>query len=83
MVEVSLMIKVLLFAQLQEESGQNEINLELAPITIKQLKELLIRDYSIRTFDNVMVAVNEEFAQEEEVVKNGDIVAFIPPVSGG
>ncbi|GAE32470.1 molybdopterin converting factor subunit 1 [Halalkalibacter hemicellulosilyticus] len=77
------MIKVLLFAQLQEESGQNEINLELAPITIKQLKELLIRDYSIRTFDNVMVAVNEEFAQEEEVVKNGDIVAFIPPVSGG
>ncbi|MCK0473418.1 molybdopterin converting factor subunit 1 [Halalkalibacter sp. APA_J-10(15)] len=77
------MIKVLLFAQLQEESGQDEISLELAPVTIKELKELLIRDYSIRTFDNVMVAVNEEFANEEDVVKSGDTVAFIPPVSGG
>ncbi len=29
-----------------------------------------------------MVAVNEEYAEETAPVKAGDIVAFIPPVSG-
>ena len=30
-----------------------------------------------------MVAVNEEFVMNEEMIKAGDIVALIPPVSGG
>ena len=29
-----------------------------------------------------MVAVNEEFVMNEEMIKAGDIVALIPPVSG-
>ncbi len=33
--------------------------------------------------DKVMVAVNEEFVINEEMIKVGDIVALIPPVSGG
>ena len=30
-----------------------------------------------------MTAVNEEFAQDDEVIQAGDEIAFIPPVSGG
>lgn len=30
-----------------------------------------------------MAAVNEEFAGDEDVLNDGDVVAFIPPVSGG
>ncbi len=30
-----------------------------------------------------MFAINEEYAVDEDVVKAGDIVALIPPVSGG
>jgi sulfur-carrier protein len=30
-----------------------------------------------------MVAINEEYANEDDKIKSGDIVALIPPVSGG
>ena len=30
-----------------------------------------------------MIAVNQEYCGSETVLKNGDIVALIPPVSGG
>jgi molybdopterin synthase sulfur carrier subunit len=30
-----------------------------------------------------MVAVNEEYAEPDDVIKSGDTVALIPPVSGG
>jgi len=33
--------------------------------------------------DQVLTAINEEFAIDEDIVKDGDTVAFIPPVSGG
>jgi sulfur-carrier protein len=33
--------------------------------------------------DTVMTAVNEEFAANDEVIHDGDEIAFIPPVSGG
>ena len=33
--------------------------------------------------DNVLVAINLEYAQFESTVKDGDEVAFFPPVTGG
>jgi len=30
-----------------------------------------------------MIAVNEEYASSDQVLKEGDTVAIIPPVSGG
>jgi molybdopterin converting factor small subunit len=30
-----------------------------------------------------MVAINEEYANEEDTIQSGDVVALIPPVSGG
>ena len=30
-----------------------------------------------------VVAVNEEYAPEDRVLEEGDVVAFIPPVAGG
>ncbi|WP_456464027.1 molybdopterin converting factor subunit 1 [Persephonella sp.] len=32
---------------------------------------------------NIMIAVNEEYADMQTKLKNGDTVALIPPVSGG
>jgi len=33
--------------------------------------------------DNIMVAVNEEYVDTDHILKDGDTVALIPPVSGG
>ncbi|MDL4841927.1 molybdopterin converting factor subunit 1 [Aquibacillus rhizosphaerae] len=77
------MITVLLFAQLQEEAGNGRLELELVDTTVKELKETLQREYNLTKMDQVMVAINEEYALPDDRVKDGDIVALIPPVSGG
>lgn len=77
------MIKVLLFAQLKDALGKEEVSIDAAGLTIAAVKEKLAADFKLEGLDTVMAAVNEEFADEETVVTDGDIVAFIPPVSGG
>ncbi|MDF2557366.1 MAG: molybdenum cofactor biosynthesis protein MoaD [Bacillales bacterium] len=77
------MIQVHYFAHLREVSGLEVENLEAAGKTIAELKEMLSKKYHLAGFDTVMTAVNEEFADEETVLQEGDHVAFIPPVSGG
>jgi molybdopterin converting factor subunit 1 len=34
-------------------------------------------------WDSMAVAVNQEYARAADVLKDGDEVAFLPPVSGG
>ncbi|COE23951.1 molybdopterin converting factor subunit 1 [Bacillus cereus] len=78
------MITILLFANLREEVGLDRFVIsEKQEMTVQQLKEWLKANYSLQSFDRVMVAVNEEFVTNEEMIRAGDIVAFIPPVSGG
>ena len=77
------MIKVLLFAHLKDALGKEEVLINAAGLTIAAVKEKLAADFKLEGLDAVMAAVNEEFADEETVVTGGDIVAFIPPVSGG
>lgn len=78
------MIQVLLFAQLQEKVGESKLWIEEAETTIAKLKETHLASYDMDDLLNeAMVAVNEEYASEETVIRQGDVVAFIPPVSGG
>ena len=77
------MIKVLLFAHLQEKVGQEIIEISLASTTVKELKELIGKRYQLGTLEHVMVAVNEEYALDQDIIQTDDVVAFIPPVSGG
>lgn len=78
------MITILLFANLREEVGSDRlVILEKQEMTVQQLKEWLKASYCLQSLDRVMVAVNEEFVTDEEMIKAGDIVALIPPVSGG
>ncbi|PEI70698.1 molybdopterin converting factor subunit 1 [Bacillus wiedmannii] len=78
------MITILLFANLREEVGSNRlVILEKQKMTVQQLKEWFKVSYCLQSLDRVMVAVNEEFVTDEEMIKAGDIVALIPPVSGG
>ena len=77
------MIKILLFAQLQEDIGQNTLFLKANDWTVKQVKEYLQQQYPQTTLQAVMTAINEDYAFDDDVVKDGDTIAFLPPVSGG
>lgn len=77
------MVDVLFFAELQETVGNEKVSVEAEGITVTELKKNLLSTYNLETLENAMVAINEEYAKENAVVNKGDVVAFIPPVSGG
>ncbi|MFV8829860.1 molybdopterin converting factor subunit 1 [Alkalihalobacterium sp. APHAB7] len=77
-------MKVLLFAQLEEIVGEREIEIKSEPITVQQLKKVLLEKYpNLRSLDSTIVAVNEEYVKNDTPLKENDVVALIPPVSGG
>lgn len=77
------MTKILLFAGHREQLGQDAIPWSETPITVFALKNRLKNDYGLADLEQVMIAINEEFADNEAVIKKGDTVALIQPVSGG
>ncbi|MFD1360186.1 molybdopterin converting factor subunit 1 [Lentibacillus salinarum] len=77
------MINVLLFAELQEAAGSEQVSLDAAGLSVGELKTKLASSYDFANLDHAMTAVNEEYSREDTVLKSGDVVAFIPPVSGG
>ena len=52
--------------------------------SVENLKKILKTDYpNLKNIDDFAIAVNEEYATNGVLLKDGDIVAIIPPVSGG
>jgi sulfur-carrier protein len=77
------MNKVLFFAHLRDSVGAEEVQLNAAGKTVAMLKAEVSETYKLAKMDTVMTAINEEFAQDDEIIHEGDTIAFIPPVSGG
>lgn len=84
------MIRLLYFAQLRERLGRGEEHVEL-PQDIATLGDLLDRlaatgeDYRDALADRAALrfAVNQDHADEDTAVAEGDEVAIFPPVTGG
>ncbi|MYL32251.1 molybdopterin converting factor subunit 1 [Pontibacillus yanchengensis] len=77
------MVKVLLFAQFQEAAGRESVEIDAAGHPVSHVKSVLKENYGILELDDANVAVNEEYTNMSTELKDGDTVAFIPPVSGG
>ncbi|WP_440905809.1 molybdopterin synthase sulfur carrier subunit [Catenovulum sp. SX2] len=81
------MIKVLFFAQLRENLGRESVEVELQSSTVEQLKDLLISHNpewkTALQQKRLLVAVNQNMAQDKTQIQSGDEVAFFPPVTGG
>ena len=79
-------VKVHFFALYRERAGRNELSLELGPdATVSQLVEeirVLFPGLAPPAVD-IVVAVNTEYANPNLVLRDGDDIALIPPVSGG
>ena len=78
------MMKVLYFAHIKAKLDRTEDQFSFAePITVQQFKNHLYETYPVIRDEQFQIAVNEEFVRDEDVIHNNDVVALIPPVSGG
>ena len=52
--------------------------------TVAELKKYLMKKYPpLEALRSVYIAVNNEYANDQDIVREGDEIALIPPVSGG
>ena len=79
-------IEALFFASCRDIVGtrQMEIDIEVGA-RVRELRSELLGHYPrLAALDNVLsIAVNSEYVDDSALLKPGDQVAFIPPVSGG
>jgi molybdopterin converting factor subunit 1 len=79
-------VRVLYFGVLKDALGYESEELELAEgASVEDLvKVFREREVGREGFwDSIAVAVNQEYAKAEDVLKEGDEVGLLPPVSGG
>ena len=75
------MIVVKYFASLEQELGRSEDAVDAAAVnTVKDVWHAVAGD---KPLAKVLCAVNQEYAQADTAVGDGDEVAFFPPVTGG
>jgi molybdopterin synthase sulfur carrier subunit len=79
-------IRILLFASLREAASTSELPLALpddtpAGAVLARLSELFPRYGGL--LERCAIAVNAEYAGPDQRLHDGDVVAVIPPVSGG
>lgn len=79
-------VRLLFFAVLRDIAGTGERELALtAGTTAQQVWQSLRAQYAQLAGYNQppMIAINESYAAPDTVLRDGDELAFIPPVAGG
>ena len=78
-------VTIKLFAIYREILGQAELSLDVRDgATVKDLFGRVLGDRAEAALrESTLFAVNETYASADTVLRDGDRVAFIPPVSGG
>ena len=78
-------ITILLFGILRDIIGESRLNKEVGfDTTLENLKLELAREFpELNNYKNYSIAVNETYTEGNYTIKENDVVALIPPVSGG
>ncbi|MEW6331380.1 MAG: MoaD/ThiS family protein [Pseudomonadota bacterium] len=74
-------ITVRYFASIREKLGKEQDTIDSKGITCAA--DAWNRSAGIPLPPNMLVAVNMEYARPDQPVRDGDEVAFFPPVTGG
>ena len=78
-------VRALFFASYREWAGRDALDLDLGEgATVADAVAAVRRTRGLERIPEApVVAVNEEYAQAETALRDGDEMALIPPVSGG
>ena len=79
-------VRLLFFAALRDITGQSNAEIVLTEGTSAgEVWRRLRRDYEkLAAYEQPpLIAINEDYASADAVLRDGDELAFIPPVAGG
>ena len=79
-------INLLLFGSVREAAGTSKLKVELADgASVADLRIWLAEPNPVveKLGDRLAASINTEMAQADDVLEDGDEVAFLPPVAGG
>ena len=81
-----MLVTIRLFARLREIAGATDVQLQLSDgATVRDAWNTLVQKHLDMTAftSSVSCAVNEDYSRMTATLRDGDEVAFLPPVSGG
>ncbi len=78
-------LKVLTFGIAREITGGNAVQIDLPDgASALDLKRFFLKKYpAFSNLNYLQIAVNQEFAADDQPILSDDEIALIPPVSGG
>jgi molybdopterin converting factor subunit 1 len=77
-------VRVLYFGVLKDLFGRGSVEMEFAEgSSVMELLTVHRGLVAASVLDSIAVAVNHEYARASDLLKDGDEVALLPPVSGG
>src|SRR6185369_6106771 len=82
----SITVRVLFFGGARDATGHDEIDIALdSPANTESARSQILSRYpELQRFGkSLLLAVNQEYAQPETAIHDGDELALFPPVSGG
>ena len=80
-----MIINLLLFGITTDLLGTSSLEINLKKdCSIKDFKSEMLAKYpQLKNINSYAIAVNEAYVSNETILKENDVVAIIPPVSGG
>ena len=81
----AMKLQILLFGIASELISANALTIEIpTDASVSDLRTLLVTKYPLlEKMSSYAIAVNEVYTSNETFLKENDVVAIIPPVSGG
>ena len=77
-------LRIEYFALLKDQRGRSNETLVTNATTARELYAQLSEQYAFSLAPaSLKVAINEDFADWDQALNEGDTVVFIPPVAGG
>lgn len=76
-------IKILFFGATADIVGNCEVSIEYAAISVSQLIEQTIADHPRLAGQKLLISVNQQYANGDEMIGDGDEIAIFTAVSGG